>query len=133
MQDLSQISFLSGLVQALDGATDNALSNLESQIGCRLPVDYRELLQLMNGFSLDNGLLIYGTDELLERNKTFEVDIYAPGYFAIGDDSGGRVVLIAFEHPGVFLVDQGSLAPRDMQRVASSVSQWLKRGCAIEE
>lgn len=38
---------------------------------------------------LDDGTLIYGPDAIAERNATFEVAAYAPGWLLVGDDSGG--------------------------------------------
>ncbi|MET9655840.1 SMI1/KNR4 family protein [Streptomyces sp. NPDC006510] len=41
------------------------------------------------GVLLDNGVHIYGPHLIGERNETFEVSRYAPGWVLVGDDSGG--------------------------------------------
>jgi hypothetical protein len=41
--------------------------------------------------------LDYGTDELVERNQTWEVDEHAKGYVTIGDNSGGKVFLMKID------------------------------------
>ena len=98
-----------------------------------MPANYAKLLSLINGFLLENGLLIYSTYDAPERNETFEVKKYAPGYFAIGDDSGGRAVVIVLnnEECPVYLVDQGSMAPDDMEKLNSSLESWVDAGCPL--
>ena len=49
---------------------------------------------LYNGALLDDQLLIYSTEEIVERNKTYDIDKDFPGQLLVGDDSGGRLVLI---------------------------------------
>ncbi|GAA1316684.1 hypothetical protein GCM10009647_045950 [Streptomyces sanglieri] len=41
------------------------------------------------GVLLDNGVHVYGPHLIQERNETFEVPRYAPGWVLVGDDSGG--------------------------------------------
>jgi len=47
-----------------------------------------------NGAMLNDRVLIYATDFIAERNQTYEVDSTFPGYVSIGDDSGGRLILM---------------------------------------
>ena len=42
----------------------------------------------------NDGLTIYAPDQIAERNEIYEVAIYLPGHLMIGDDSGGRGVLL---------------------------------------
>ncbi|SFO31678.1 hypothetical protein SAMN05444065_112131 [Pseudomonas syringae] len=37
---------------------------------------------------------MYSTDQIGERNKTYEIDKNFPDYISIGDDSGGGLILI---------------------------------------
>ena len=87
---------------------------------------------MSNGIVFENGLVIYSSEDVLERNATFEVEKYAPGFFAIGDDSGGRSILIHLNEPGVFIVDQGNMGPADMRKIGDSLPCWIKDGCVIE-
>ncbi|UNK30959.1 hypothetical protein MNO09_00130 (plasmid) [Bacillus sp. N5-665] len=48
-------------------------------------------MKYTNGFSIGGGLIIYGTDDIIERNETWEVTEYANGYVAIDDDGSGKV------------------------------------------
>ncbi|WP_439871084.1 SMI1/KNR4 family protein [Pseudomonas syringae] len=50
-----------------------------------------------NGALLDDQILIYATDEILERNKTYEIEKNFPKCILIGDDSGGKLILIPKE------------------------------------
>lgn len=62
-----------------------------------------------NGALLNDQILIYSTDDIVERNSTFEIDEYFKKMIAIGDDSGGRAILIKKNgKDGFFLVDTGS-------------------------
>lgn len=125
---------LSGLSQygvINPGASEADLDILDTKLGERLPEEYRWFLRATNGISLDNGLILYPSDDLVERNETLEVALYAAGYLAIGDDSGGRAVLVPFTGSGVYLVDQGSMDPSDMREIASSFRQWVTEGCPL--
>jgi hypothetical protein len=68
---------------------------------------------------------MYSSGEVFERNETFEVSTYAPDFFAVGDDSGGRSVLIPFDGSGVYFVDQGSMDPDDFLEVSQSLTEWI--------
>lgn len=120
------------LVNSESPASNEEIEAAQISLGMRLPQDYRRLLQVSNGFSLQSGVLIYSTSELPERNQTFEVAIYAPGCIAIGDDSGGRAIVISGDKEGVFLVDQGSFDPTDFDLIAPSIAEWISKGCALK-
>ena len=113
------------------GADGNAVAALESQLGRPLPEGYRNVLATANGFSLGNGLSIYSSENVFERNMTFKVPGYAPGFLAIGDDSGGRSILIPFEGEGVYIVDQGSMDPDDFEQLSISLANWVSNGCPM--
>lgn len=81
----------------------------------------------------DDGLLLYGKDDLPERNQTFEVGMYLPNHLLIGDDSGGRGVLVHCSnanHP-VYLCDLGAMDEDDLYLLAESLDQWFVSGCPI--
>jgi hypothetical protein len=108
------------------------ISSLMKGVGFDLPPTYLEMLRHSNGFALQSGVVLYASEDVLERNKTFEVDVYAPDYFAIGDDSGGRLIVISKHNPGVWIVDGGSLDPQDMTLLAPSLEQWFATGCGLQ-
>ncbi|PHV12240.1 SMI1/KNR4 family protein [Chitinimonas sp. BJB300] len=125
------IKSISGVAEINKGATQNELISLEVQLGNSIPSEYRTLLENANGFALKNGLIVYPTAEIFERNETFEVTEYAPGYLAIGDDSGGRAILISIEGNGVYLVDQGSMDPDEFELLSPTLSDWILQGCKL--
>lgn len=53
-----------------------------------------ELWRITPGLLLDDGTRIYGPDEIAERNETFQVAEYSPGWALVGDDSGGTGYLV---------------------------------------
>jgi hypothetical protein len=125
------ISNIKGIA-TVNGAISNIqLSELQGKLHIQLPDAYVQMLNSANGFSLQSGVTIYSSDELVERNETFEVKKYAPGYLSIGDDSGGRSIMIPLTSNGVFLVDQGSMVPDDFERISISITDWITGGCAL--
>jgi hypothetical protein len=109
--DLSKIA---GLEQN-NPAQLEEINIVENQLGLVLPEAFRDLLSTANGFINGNGIGLFGTDELVERNQTLEVNEYAKGYVAIGDDSGDKVFLMKSEREAkkVIAVDCGYMNPED--------------------
>lgn len=112
-------------------ATDHQILHIENRLNCQLPSAYRHVLKESNGLSFTNGVFIYGTEDILERNETWEVAEYAKGYIAIGDDSGGVVFLMAIkaENYRVFAVDGGDMNRQHATLVTSDLCKWLQEGC----
>ncbi|WP_425389159.1 SMI1/KNR4 family protein [Bacillus pumilus] len=75
-------------------ASDKHIKEAESQLNMVLPDAYKNLLKQTNGCSVGGDVLLYGTEDITERNATWEVQQYASGYVAIGDDGGGQVLLM---------------------------------------
>ena len=67
-------------------ASDIEIQEVEDLMKVKLPNVYRNLLGYSNGFSIGGGLVIYGTEDIVERNQNWEVDEYASGYISIGDE-----------------------------------------------
>lgn len=73
-----------------------------------------------NGALFNDLLLIYSTDDIAERNSTFEIDAHFKQMIAIGDDSGGRMILIKKNgKDGFFLVDMGSASLENSEQFES--------------
>jgi hypothetical protein len=72
-----------GVMEARDGISLDALNELELQSLRPLPLDYKDLLSMSNGIVFENGLVIYSSEDVLERNATFEVEKYAPGFLRL--------------------------------------------------
>ena len=113
------------------GASESELNALAAEVGRELPKSYRELLAISNGLIFGQGPVVYNTAEVWERNVTFEFDIYLKDFLSIGDDSGGRSILISYLMPGVFMTYQGDPDPDDLLRIAVSLESWIKNGCLL--
>ncbi|WP_458130566.1 SMI1/KNR4 family protein [Pseudomonas sp. R3-41] len=125
-----KISNIKGAV-ANDAIPSAQLAQLQESFHVKLPSPYVEVLNSVGGFSLQNGVVLYSPSDLVERNKTFEVEKYAPAYLAIGDDSGGRSIMLPLAGEGVYLVDQGSMDPDEFKRIGISLTSWIAGGCMI--
>lgn len=115
-------------------ASDIHIKEAESQLNMVLPRAYKELLKQTNGFSIGGEVLLYGTEDMVERNKTWEVQQYASGYVAIGDDGGGRVLLmrLAEEEKKVWIVDAGVMDPQHAELLTDNFLKWVSEGWIIE-
>lgn len=131
MIDLSKISNLT----KNPSASDSGIDAVENEMGAKLPKAYRELLRVADGFLTGKGVAIYGTEDIIERNETWEVEEYAKGYVAVGDDSGGTVFLMSknIDAKELFAVDSGYMDPEGATLVTSDFTKWVADGCRINE
>ncbi|MCM2387807.1 SMI1/KNR4 family protein [Streptomyces albipurpureus] len=86
------------------------------------------------GVLLPNGIHIYGPGSISERNKTYEVRKYAPPWVLVGDDSGGRGLLMRHhgkDRTSVYRLDLGALdesIATSGERVTGDLLGWLNQG-----
>jgi hypothetical protein len=114
--------------------TDALLREVQDWAGVELPEEYVKVLRAHGGQSFGASVLLYGFDDLLERNVTFEVKTYCPGFLSIGDDGGGRAIVIPLDNARcrVFLVDHGSMDPGDFAQISGSPPDWVASGCLVK-
>ncbi|WP_169055903.1 SMI1/KNR4 family protein [Bacillus pumilus] len=114
-------------------ASDKQIKKAESQLNM-LPEVYKTLLRQTNGCSVGGDVLLYGTEDITERNATWEVQRYAGGYIAIGDDGGGQVFLMrqTEEEKRVWVVDAGVMDPQYAELVTEGLLEWVSGGCIVE-
>lgn len=74
--------------------------------------------------------VIYVPADLRERNECYETRQYCPGWITIGDDGGGRAVMVSptLSPSGVFLVDHGVMTEDCFLQVAGDLSEWARLG-----
>ncbi|MCF5735678.1 SMI1/KNR4 family protein [Pseudomonas syringae] len=72
----------------------NEIESICKELGISEKNWLRKFWRECNGAVLEDQIVIYPTDQILERNKTYEIDINFPEYILIGDDSGGGLILI---------------------------------------
>ncbi len=114
--------------------TDINIKKAESQLNMVLPHAHKTLLKQTNGCSIEGDVLLYGTEDIAERNATWEVHHYANGYVAIGDDGGGQVFLMrqTEEEKRVWIVDAGVMDPQYAELVTENLLEWVSGGCIVE-
>ena len=115
-------------------ASADSIARVQARLHTELPHDYAGLLAQADGV-VANRFVLYSCEDLLERNVTFEVGLYAPGYVTIGDDNGGLAIMLRSGpgHSPVFLVGHGTMSPEDMVQVASDSKEWIQLGCPLQK
>ncbi|XNN69055.1 SMI1/KNR4 family protein [Bacillus pumilus] len=117
-----------------ESASDKQIKKAESQLNMVLPHAHKTLLKQTNGCSIEGDVLLYGTEDIAERNATWEVHHYANGYVAIGDDGGGQVFLMRLtkDEKKVWIVDAGVMDPQYAELVTENLLAWVSGGCIVE-
>jgi hypothetical protein len=76
-------------------------------------------------------ILLYGTQDIVERNETYEVPRYCPGYATIGDDGGGRAIMLNLSDGSLFIVGHGAIMPDYLESIANDFTTWYQQGCPL--
>jgi SMI1 / KNR4 family (SUKH-1) len=111
------------------------LKDVEAWAGVALPEHYRAFL-LEHPSGIEGDLVrLYAIGDVIERNETYETKKYCPGFIAIGDDSGGQAIVVAFddEAGAVFLVDHGAMTRDSFHLIAPDFRRWLEHGCSLPD
>lgn len=72
---------------------EQGLRRFEIESGFRLPKDYAQFLQEADGgegFIGRSYVILWRVSELLEMNRAYQVEEFAPGLFLFGSDGGGE-------------------------------------------
>ncbi len=87
------------------------------------------------GVMWENGIKIYGSQELEERNITFECDKYLPLYVAVGDDSGDTLFFMQRDVSSkvVYASDVGDMTEANLVIVNSDFNKWAEEIDEAEE
>ena len=120
-------------VRTQPAATEEQAASAVEQLGRPVPSPLSELWATSNGLATKSGAVVYSTDDVSERNKTLEVEEYAPGYVAVGDDSGGRALLMATTGNHAVWVDMGTMDPSRGVELALPWKEWLESGLPLPE
>jgi cell wall assembly regulator SMI1 len=125
------------VVQANEPAIGEQIIQVEGALGCAFPRDYFDLLACSNGFNVPDvlSLSLYSTEELVERNTTYEVALYMPGWVMIGDDGGGRGIVIDCTQPqsAIYRVGMGVMQAEEAVYLAASLAEWIKSGFDLKD
>ena len=92
---------------------------------------YRDFLSgIVDSVSVGDFVLLYGRSTIGERNETYELEQYLPGWFIIGDDSGGVALLMKMDgSDGVYRCGHGAIGSLEPELVASSFQDWHAGDC----
>jgi hypothetical protein len=113
-------------------ASGEKIDNLERILQLQLPDEYRALLREANGIYA-NLVSIFSCEDAPERNETYEVREYAPGYILIGAVSDSPVLLKSGKESPVYVNDWGAMTPDCMVELAPSLESWVNAGCPDSE
>ena len=81
-----------------------------------------------------NLVLLYGQDYIGDRNNAYSVQTRLPGWFAIGDDSDGRALLMRLDgSQSVYECEHVAMGSVDPQMIATSFADWLSGDCPLPE
>nr|WP_152428195.1 SMI1/KNR4 family protein [Pseudomonas syringae] len=75
-------------------AEAGALDCVCKQLGISEKSWLRDFWHECNGAMIEDQIVIYSMEGISERNNTYEISTSFPEYVLIGDDSGGRLILI---------------------------------------
>lgn len=105
---------------------------LATELALQLPSQYEQFLAEADGIYASE-VQIYSCDSVPERNGTYEVPIYAPGYILIASVNSFPVLLRSGESSPVYQGDWGSMDPDYFVVLAPSLVEWVEMGCPDRE
>lgn len=91
-----------------------------------------EFLSRQTGEPRDDGLMIYAPEDIAERNQTYELAQYLPDHLMVGDDSGGRGILLD-SRGAVWICGLGALFLDMRELLSPHLSQWVEQGCPLPD
>lgn len=108
-----------------EGAGDKEVTSFLSEIDFVPPSDYIEFMKIHNGAEGSIGensyLQLWRIEELIEANRDYEVETYAPGFFIFASSGGGRAYAFSksdssvmyFEFIGMLISDDPVFCGKD--------------------
>lgn len=115
-------------------ATAAEIAALRSELGFDVPTSLQEVWRTSNGLSYpESGVTLYATNDIKERNESYEIGIYEPDFLLIGDDSGGNGFLIDKneKESKVFKIDFGAIGSSKGEIVAEDLPSWIEQECPV--
>ncbi|MDG4786035.1 hypothetical protein O7626_08870 [Micromonospora sp. WMMD1102] len=102
------------------------------QLVSRMDAAYQRWLSSVTADVVADGVVVYCLGSLLERNTTYGIGNWLPGYLMIGQE-GDRGLLLRCDGGGgpVFRADLGGLGEVDLAVVAPVFEVWLRSGFAL--
>lgn len=96
---------------------------------------YQQIAQsLDNDLAIGDYVVLYGPNHIEERNQTYEVQTYMPGWVAIGDDGGGQAILVKLDgSDSVYCLGHGVLGSLPPEMISESLATWVENGCPMHQ
>lgn len=94
-----------------------------------LPIIYCNWLkENTEGVIEENGVCLYGLNDLVERNETYETQKYMPSYYIIGDDSGDTVYVMEknISSTAVYSVGMGDMDENNVVKISENFLEWVR-------
>ena len=112
----------------------DSIKAFEQWLGSPVASALAAFVEMHGGSLVGERCTIYAPAELRERNECYETRQYCPGWITVGDDGGGRAVMVSpsLEPSGVFVVDHGAMTEECFLQVADGLSEWAKQGFRTE-
>ena len=111
-------------------AVEDAVTDLRRQFP-NLPAEYFAFLLSSNGGEGFLGIspgyaVLWGAQEVVPFSSEYEVQLYLPGYVAVGTSGGGDLLVFPFSGSpaGIFVVPAIGMAPDVVDLVAPSFSAF---------
>ena len=113
----SVLIFLTENIKKEPNLNERVLKDILSELDFNPPNDYWEFIKEFNGgegfIGTQNYLSLWKVDNLIDWNKKYDVDLYAPGYFIFASDGGGTAYafnkkdgsIVAFQFIGMLMDD----------------------------
>jgi hypothetical protein len=112
-------------------AQDEDIFTFENETNGKLPTDYVEFLKISNGgegFIGENYIILWGVDELVSMNRSYEVQINSPGLLVFGSDGGGEAYGFDMRNPQWLIVKVPFIAMiwKDARPISDSFRGFLE-------
>lgn len=100
----------------------------------RVSQEYLQFLDAHPDGCIGDLVVLYGRDEIDERNEAYQAQTYEPEAIAVGDDSGGRAILLRLDGSNdVYLCGHGALGSSEFELLSDSFERWFQDGCPLPE
>lgn len=116
--------------------TMRAIRTVAESLGIVLPPEYIDLILASDGLLVELEELdvyIYGSDELVERNDTYETRKWLGDVLRIGDDGGGMGFHLDLSKNRIVAVGSGCPSINDGWLVSTSLTEWIHSRFAVDD
>ena len=110
-----------------------AVQKLRAESGLDLPADYLAFFGQSNGGEGELGggwVSLWPVQEVLQLNRDYEIQRWAPGFFGIGSDGGDKALVFDVRAPKpwkIYTMPFGSLVGEDAVLIAESFALFIEK------